>query len=167
LALDLSLTHTGWCRSGETGCIRSKTRGWERVSKIVNTLDSLWFGAGLVVIEGYAFGARGGSVFDIAELGGIVRWELLLADIPFVDVPPSTLKKYATGKGNAGKDEMIAAAIRRFGFAGSDNNEADAYLLWCMARHAYGSPVVRVPQAQSECLGKVAWPDLRKDGDTP
>jgi hypothetical protein len=50
---------------------------------------------------------------------------------------------------------MIAAAIRRFGFKGSDNNEADAYLLWCMARHAYGHPVARVPLVQSECVGKV------------
>jgi hypothetical protein len=31
---------------------------------------------------------------------------------------------------------MIAAVIRRLGFKGRDNNESDAYLLWCMTRHA-------------------------------
>ena len=57
---------------------------------------------------------------------------------------------------------MIAAAIRRFGFAGCDNNEADAYLLWCMARAAYAEPVASVPVVQAEALDKIAWPALRE-----
>jgi len=130
----------------------------ERVDFIVRQIHGMVADVDLCSIEGYSFGSQGRAVFDIAELGGCVRFLLHRLGIPWVDVPPATLKKYATGKGNSPKDAMIAAAIRRFGFEGSDNNEADGYLLWCMAQHAYGEPVAEVPKVQAEALGKVVWP---------
>ena len=45
--------------------------------------------------------------------------------IPYQGVPVGTIKKHATGKGNASKDEMIAA-MRALGHAVTDDNEADA-----------------------------------------
>ena len=45
--------------------------------------------------------------------------------IPYQGVPVGTIKKFATGRGNAGKDEMIAA-MRALGHAVTDDNEADA-----------------------------------------
>jgi Holliday junction resolvasome RuvABC endonuclease subunit len=162
LALDLSLTRTGVCKDdGACSVIRTdKLRGLPRVDHIVRQVQALARGVDLVVIEGYSFGSQGRSVFDIAELGGCVRFLLHRLGIRWVDVPPATLKKFATGKGNSAKDAMIAAAIRRFGFAGSDNNEADAFLLWCLARHAYGASVATVPAVQAGAAGKVAWPAL-------
>ena len=138
--------------------IKPKSRGWERINLIRREIGERLFGADAVVLEGYSFGSQGRSVYQIAELGGVVRYMLWVEGMPFVDVPPGTLKKFATGKGNAQKDAMIGHAIQRFGFEGYDNNEADAYLLYCMARHAYGHPVARVPVVQSECVGKVEWP---------
>ena len=54
--------------------------------------------------------------------------------IPYQGVPVGTIKKHATGKGNAGKDLMIAAALSR-GHAPADDNEADALALlhWAIA----------------------------------
>lgn len=51
--------------------------------------------------------------------------------IPYQGVPVGTIKKHATGKGNADKEAMVAA-VRARGFAPSDHNEADALalLLW-------------------------------------
>jgi Holliday junction resolvasome RuvABC endonuclease subunit len=47
--------------------------------------------------------------------------------IPYLGVPVGTVKKLATGKGNAGKPAMIAAALERWpGFEPADDNEADA-----------------------------------------
>lgn len=46
-------------------------------------------------------------------------------NIPYQGVPVGTIKKHATGKGNAGKDEMILAVTQR-GHSPSDDNEADA-----------------------------------------
>ena len=57
-------------------------------------------------------------------------------NIPYQGVPVGTIKKHATGKGNAGKDEMIAA-IRARGHTPGDDNEADALALlhWAIAQH--------------------------------
>lgn len=163
LALDLSLTRTGVCLDGPTHCIpAANLRGMERIDHIVRQVQALARGADLVVIEGYSFGSKGRSVFDVAELGGCVRFLLHRLGVPYVDVPPATLKKYASGKGNAPKDAMIASAIRRFGFPGSDNNEADSYLLWCMARHAYRQPIAGVPKAQAAVVDAVTWPALER-----
>ena len=48
-----------------------------------------------------------------------------------------TIKKHATGKGNAGKGDMIAAAILR-GHDPEDDNEADALALldWAIQQGA-------------------------------
>ncbi|QOK95173.1 crossover junction endodeoxyribonuclease RuvC [Ralstonia pseudosolanacearum] len=46
-------------------------------------------------------------------------------NIPYIGVPVGTIKKHATGKGNASKDEMIASVCKR-GHEPSDDNEADA-----------------------------------------
>ena len=49
-------------------------------------------------------------------------------NIPYQGVPVGTIKKHATGKGNAGKDEVIAA-MQAKGHPVTDDNEADALAL--------------------------------------
>lgn len=49
-------------------------------------------------------------------------------NIPYTGVGVGTIKKHATGMGNAPKEAMIAAAIKR-GFCPADDNEADALAL--------------------------------------
>ncbi|WP_243634761.1 hypothetical protein [Roseicella frigidaeris] len=55
------------------------------------------------------------------------------AGVPYQGVPVGTIKRFATGKGNADKAAVIAA-IRARGFAPGDDNEADALaiLLWAI-----------------------------------
>ena len=45
---------------------------------------------------------------------------------PVVDGTPSEIKKFATGKSSASKDDMLEAAIR-LGYTGSNEHEADAF----------------------------------------
>jgi Holliday junction resolvasome RuvABC endonuclease subunit len=52
--------------------------------------------------------------------------------IPYQGVPVGTIKKHATGKGNASKDEMVAS-VRARGHAPADDNEADAIALLYLA----------------------------------
>jgi len=56
-----------------------------------------------------------------------------LHSIPYYGVPVATIKKHATGKGNAGKPEMLAA-VQAKGHPVTDDNEADAIALlyWAM-----------------------------------
>jgi len=62
--------------------------------------------ADLVALEGYAFGAVG-RVFQIAENGGLLKYKLWEQEIPVSNYPPTMIKKFATGKGNANKEMMI------------------------------------------------------------
>lgn len=64
-----------------------------------------------IAMEGLSFG----SVGRLAELGALSYFirELFIGKIPFIVIPPTVVKKYWTGKGNCGKDEMINEAIVR------------------------------------------------------
>lgn len=55
-----------------------------------------------IAIEGYSMGSVG-AVFNIAENTGVLKHRLFQEKIKWMEVPPSTLKKHATGKGNADK----------------------------------------------------------------
>lgn len=65
-------------------------------------------------IEGYAFGATG-RVFHIAENGGILKHKLWLNGTPFEVMAPTTIKKFATGKGNANKEKLYDAFVEETG----------------------------------------------------
>lgn len=172
VGIDPSLTATGIACTCGTSVFSTKKRGPERLFEISREVLShatgvcteLGLHPGIVVIEGYSFNSKFKSEF-MGELGGCIRMTLWTNRIPYVDIPPAVLKKFATGKGNAPKDAMIAAAIRTFGFKGSNNNEADAFLLETMGRHAFwrdetellrGMPTTAYMR---EAVGKVEWPE--------
>lgn len=57
----------------------------------------------------------------------VISEECEARKIPYMGVPVGTVKKHATGKGNADKEAMIAAAQARWpGVVFVDDNEADA-----------------------------------------
>ena len=60
-----------------------------------------------ISLEGYAYGAKGQGLFQIAENSGILKYRLL-HDLKYSYniIVPSVIKKGATGKGNADKDKM-------------------------------------------------------------
>ena len=161
LGLDLSLTATGYAYSEEVvGAWRVKQRGEARLVLLRDAVLNVAEVADVVVLEGYSY-ASPNQAHQIGELGGVVRVMLHERHIPFVEVAPATLKRFATGKGNATKDAVLAAAIRRFGFEGSDNNEADAWLLRAMGlEHYLGSSIPLRPAYMAEALERVDWPEL-------
>jgi Holliday junction resolvasome RuvABC endonuclease subunit len=59
---------------------------------------------------------------------GALQEECRNAGVSFESVPVGTVKKHATGKGNANKEAMLAAAIAR-GWKPVDDNEADALFI--------------------------------------
>jgi Holliday junction resolvasome RuvABC endonuclease subunit len=62
-----------------------------------------------VFLEGYSFGSTGSRVFDIGECGGVLKQDLWLYKYDFAVVPPTVIKKFATGKGNSNKIVMSQA----------------------------------------------------------
>lgn len=170
LGLDLSLTATGVAHpDGSTSTLHCAAHGMARLAELQN---DVWERAALpftirdvdlVVIEGYAMGTgRQSHSYAIGELGGVIRLQFYEECVPYVDVPPACLKKYATGKGNASKDDVFAEAIRRLGYAGRSKDEADALWLRAMALDHYGQPEVVMPMAHRGGLGNLDWPNLHK-----
>ena len=63
-----------------------------------------------VFIEGYAFATSGKShVRSVAENSGLLKHKMYKANQKFTSVPPTVIKKYATGRGNANKEVMYEA----------------------------------------------------------
>ena len=63
-----------------------------------------------VFIEGYAFATSGKShVRSVAENTGLLKHKMYKVKQPFTSIPPTVIKKYATGKGNANKELMYDA----------------------------------------------------------
>lgn len=81
-----------------------------------------------VVIEGYSFASNMAYARAGAELGGIVRYHLAKRhnQIP-LEVPPSTLKKFLTGKGGADKNQVLKEIYKRYHVDLPDDNMADAF----------------------------------------
>lgn len=167
VGLDLSLTATGIAAaSGTLHTITSKpddgtiagrlNRMADIEQAICRHLDDLR----LVVIEGPAFssGAVPGSHLRAGLWWEVVR-TVVLHYAPVAEVTPTTLKKFATGRGNATKADMRVAMLQRAGLDVRDDNQVDAWWLRQAGLHHLGSPeAVSVPKAQTEALAKVRWP---------
>ena len=100
-------------------------------------------------IEGYAFGAKG-LVFNMAENGGILKHKIWMAGIFQEVVPPSVIKKFATGKGNSNKEKMYEAFIEETGIDvrkeidminNSWNPVSDIVDAYYIAKYAYENKV--------------------------
>jgi len=143
LALDMA-TKTGWAtvdhsgvenfrkRAGDSrGMIFIRFEAW--LSEICQTVKP-----GLIVYERPH--ARGRAANEV--LNGMLAYLAGTAEkngIEYTDCPSTTLKLFATGKGNASKDMMMAAYLAKWGVAPEDDNESDARWLLEWATVQFGS----------------------------
>ena len=132
LGLDISLTKTGAATASGTTYTIKGGKGDERLNTLFREVSQLAHDHHLAIIEDLPTHAMSAGLTGQAQ--GVARLALWRARVPYVTVPPSVLKKWATGKGNAKKPEMIKAALEVAG--GVDpkvwtptDDEADAYLL--------------------------------------
>jgi len=165
VALDLSLAATGVAfvevdDQVVLSTLRSDCIGVDRLCALVDgVLDLVDGDVGLAVIEDLPIGARNNAAGPLGMLHGAVRVALHRSGIDLAFVPPASLKKYATGRGNATKPDMRMALYQRVGLDLRDDNQVDAWWLAAMAADAAGVPLVKVPEAQRVGLEKVAWPE--------
>lgn len=166
VALDPSLTATGVADSRDPtqGRVLSPNglSGMARLHWIQKQIQQVTAGADLVVVEGYAYGAKY-HAHQMGEVGGVIRLTLWCMGRTYVDVPPPVRMKVATGKGQAKKAAVIAEAVRRLGYEGHDDNVADALWLLQLALHQYDLPgAVDLPKSHLEPLAKARaeWPSL-------
>lgn len=86
-----------------------------------------------VAMEGTVLASH--SALVLGELSATVKLSLwtLFEDTPQLrtplQIPPMTLKKYATGKGTSKKQEMLMQMYKRWDVEFNDDNAADSYAL--------------------------------------
>ncbi len=165
--LDLSLTSTGVASAvGWAESIRppAKLRGHARMAAILAGITDLVVQPDLVVVEGPSYGNQGAQRqaghHERAGLWWLVTHNLWTRGVRVAVAPPASVKKYATGKGNAAKDEVMVAVCRRFPWFDGNNDCADAVILAALGADHLGVPMVPMPAAHRVAMDGVAWPDL-------
>lgn len=168
--LDLSLTSTGLAvlvdgtahvtRLGSTPAGDTVTHRHHRLLWIANEVLEWCTGSDLVVLEGPSYGSTTGHQHDRSGLWWLVVHRVLNAGLPLAVVPPTSRARYATGKGNAGKDAVLVAVVRRYPEVDvTGNDQADALVLAAMGARKLGHPIDAVPKPCRLAMGGAAWPE--------
>jgi Holliday junction resolvasome RuvABC endonuclease subunit len=139
LALDLG-SHTGWALHQPDGSITSGTQNFKPQRFEGGGMRFLRFKRWLTELKACSNGLqaiyfeevrRHASTDAAHAYGGFLGLLTTFAEhhqIPYQGVSVGTIKKHATGKGNANKDTMVSAMKSR-GHQPVDDNEADALAL--------------------------------------
>lgn len=176
LAVDPSLRSTGLAQYGRpltdpdvagepmwrgihVGRLRQpRLKGVARLAWYRGRFAPLFANADLIVCEGYAYHAKGRAAVSLGELGGVLRLTAQDAGTALVEVPPTVVKKLATGKGNASKEAVLAAAVRRMQYMGASPDEADAlWLLEAALQHHQLAHALKLPQSHTDVLNSIEW----------
>lgn len=177
VGLDLSLTGTGIAVGGGglglesvvTQKIGSKPHksnpdwkdpSWDdrfdRTTLLVNRIANYVPRGSLVLVEAPAYGAKGGSAHDRSGLWWMIFARLTYMGCTVVPTNVATVKTYATGKGNADKDEVLAAVVRRYAEINVTGNDiADAVTLMAIGLRLQGNPCDDLPQTHLRAMAKI------------
>lgn len=171
LGLDLSLASTGVCVMRDAGTTTDtletkgkKTDGYpEREARIDRVLGlvaaAIPFDVDLVVLEAPSYASNTPGTWDRGGLWWSVKRGIRDFGHPLALVPPNNRAMYATGRGNASKPTVMAAAMRTYPQAVIHNdNEADAVVLAAMGLHWLGRPRAAVPPKNLTALDGCVWP---------
>lgn len=127
-------------------------KGVDRLEAIYNHVDKWLTGLeeehviGDAAIEGYAYGSQMANM--LGELGGVVKLALKRHGVYPLIIPPTTLKKYVTGKGTGiQKNQMLLHVYKKWGVEFTDDNACDSFALARLAAGkadlAYEKEIVR------------------------
>jgi len=163
IGVDLSLTSTGLALpDGKLEVIQPKQKGAVRLFAIRREVNDFIarYENPVIVVEGYSFAARHSQAHSIGELGGVMKLSWYENDWQVIIVPPTNRAKFATGKGNANKSEVVSAISARTGmtFSGKGaDDQCDAWILQEMGMVAYGQSDRTWPKVNLSALEAVDW----------
>jgi Holliday junction resolvasome RuvABC endonuclease subunit len=155
IGIDPSLEGTGLAWS-DTGVGTCRGNADERLVAIHSDVQEMAKGFHLAVVEDLPTHGHGAGKTGMAQ--GVVRLALLQLGVPYALITPATLKKFATGKGNATKPDMRVELLKRTGMDLRDDDQVDAWWLRAMGMQYLGAPIVELPKAHLAALVPVVWP---------
>jgi Holliday junction resolvasome RuvABC endonuclease subunit len=134
LGIDQSLQNSGWVIVDgkgnilKSGVIKPKTKGVARLIEIRLTVSGILdvYEPDAIGIEGYSFASKMGRE-QLGELGGCLRTLFFEREQRLYIVPPTVLKKFVTGKGNANKAAVVASAVRKWNLDLNNEHIIEAY----------------------------------------
>jgi crossover junction endodeoxyribonuclease RuvC len=141
LALDIA-TKTGWKTETSSGVWDLKpNRGESEGMRVVRFKSKVkemiqMEGITLVSYERPA-GMHKASIMVASEMVGVLKDLCIELGVEMACYSASEIKKFATGKGNAKKEQMIEAAAK-IGYNPKDDNEADAIHLYFLTKKDLG-----------------------------
>lgn len=120
---------------------RDESTGMKLLRFEAKLREILTYGVDLIVFEAarHAAPKMQGSLLHQTKLQAIIERLGEETNTKYRGYSPSEIKKFATGRGNAGKLDVMQAMRARFGYVGNDNNEADALALLHLARSEYAA----------------------------
>lgn len=136
-----------------------------RMVDIVEQIRSHLEPGDVIAIEGFSYGSKGAGVDVQYGIGWGIRMDLYNDGANYTDVPPTSLKKFATGKGTASKDNLAVPIYKHWGFEHSSNDVRDAYVLAQIARAIHGAYRGRydgLTTYQSETVSVILNPPSKK-----
>jgi hypothetical protein len=100
------------------------------------------------------------TAHDLAGLHAVVEQGVWRRGVPYLDVAGPKIKKYATGRGNAPKEDVRLAAAKRLDQLAecANGNESDALWLLVMTLAHYGLTLVQLPVVHQLALDAIDWP---------
>jgi hypothetical protein len=125
--------------------------------------DDAFWPPDLVALEGLELHSRSsGGLAERCYLWISLVNLLGMHGVPVLVVPPKTIKKFATSKGNASKAQVIDACARRLPQfeTGGDENKADAAWACAIGLAMLGVPIVEVPATHRAALDTLTLPPL-------
>lgn len=91
----------------------------------------------LVVYERIA-GMHKNSIIHAAKMVAIIETLCEELGVQYAAFSAAEIKQFATGKGNCPKQAMIDSAKLKYGYTGTNDNEADAIFIYQLAKQRYG-----------------------------
>ncbi len=169
--LDLSLTGTAIATPNSTHRIHTPGHNGDPVTVRADRIDRIldWVATtiptptlgppvprSLVVVEAPSYGSTGGQAHERAGLWWAAVGWLLRCGAEVVDIAPGTLKKFATGSGNAQKPDMRMALYKRAGIDEPDDNQVDAWWLRQIGLYLLGDPTaVQLPKTHTDGVDRL------------
>lgn len=165
MGLDLSASATGVavlnCTAGNVLTlheeeVKSKLKGLDRALEIadrVNAIGETWF-PDEIAVEGYAFGNQH-TLAILVEVGTVVRMVLKMVGKRWLEVPPTSMKKFVTGSGVCEKPKISLELYKRWTLDPATNNTADAMGVALVLLGLQGQ--IELTKVQKEAIKKLTF----------